>query len=313
MAVSNPLVSIIIPTYNRGHLIGQTLDSVVAQSYINWECIVVDDGSSDYTIELMEFYCERDSRIKFFDRPQERRKGANACRNFGFELSEGEYINWFDSDDLMMKENLIMKLAAFDIHTDFVISNTLNFDDSGNISRPYELNYHLEITPENFIGGNIGWITNDVLIRKEAVSLLFNEGLLSGQEYNFFSRLLYETTKGKYVKMDLAKRRIHQNSIQQTLKTKEIYLRNMEAFVNEWMLLQDIKYYATLNTKKRSINRLIRYSYYLSKKNKFTGFQKKTIKILVENKLYPQLFYYLLWTFTNLILGKGYFLLKRTN
>ena len=81
------LISIIIPTYNRSHLLGETLDSVLIQTYRNWECIVVDDGSTDYTPELMEFYIRKDSRFSFYRRPEEKAKGANACRNYGFEKS----------------------------------------------------------------------------------------------------------------------------------------------------------------------------------------------------------------------------------
>ena len=77
----NALVSIIIPTFNRAHLLGETLNSVINQTYSNWECIVVDDGSSDYTEQLMEFYIQKDPRIIFVRRPDNRPKGANACRN----------------------------------------------------------------------------------------------------------------------------------------------------------------------------------------------------------------------------------------
>ena len=60
-----PLVSIIIPAYNRAHLIGETLDSVLAQTYINWECIVIDDGSNDNTSELLAEYCKKDNRFQY--------------------------------------------------------------------------------------------------------------------------------------------------------------------------------------------------------------------------------------------------------
>lgn len=100
------LVSIIIPTFNRVDLIGDTLESVLSQTHFNWECIVVDDGSNDYTAELLEFYQERDERIKYYKRPQSRPKGANSCRNLGFELSKGEYIQWLDSDDLISKNKI---------------------------------------------------------------------------------------------------------------------------------------------------------------------------------------------------------------
>lgn len=101
-----PLISIIIPTYNRGNFLGETLDSVIAQTFQNWECIVVDDGSTDFTNELLEFYCERDPRITYHLRPKNRIKGANTCRNYGFELSKGEYIQFLDSDDLISTNKL---------------------------------------------------------------------------------------------------------------------------------------------------------------------------------------------------------------
>src|SRR5690606_15701007 len=99
VVMKKPLVSIIIPTYNRAHLSGETLDSVLAQTYTNWECMIVDDGCTDNTAELLKTYCEKDVRFQYHHRPQNRPKGANACRNYGFELSRGEYIQWLDSDD----------------------------------------------------------------------------------------------------------------------------------------------------------------------------------------------------------------------
>ena len=115
----------IIPTYNRSDLLGNTLDSVISQTYTNWECIVVNDSSIDYTSELMEFYCEKDKRIKFYHRPHSLTKGANSCRNYGFEVSKGEYIQWFDSDDLMHPEKLNLKLKnALFYESDIIIDKS---------------------------------------------------------------------------------------------------------------------------------------------------------------------------------------------
>ncbi len=80
-----PLVSIIIPTYNRAHLIGETLDSVLAQTYTNWECIVVDDGSTDATDELMAKYCAKDARIRYYHRPDLHLSGGNGARLMDLE------------------------------------------------------------------------------------------------------------------------------------------------------------------------------------------------------------------------------------
>ena len=63
------LISIIIPTFNRAHLIGETLDSVLAQTYPNWECIIVDDGSTDTTDEVVGEYVKKDSRFLYHHRP----------------------------------------------------------------------------------------------------------------------------------------------------------------------------------------------------------------------------------------------------
>src|SRR5688500_14327273 len=75
-----PLVSIIIPNFNRVHLIGETLDSLLRQSYSNWEAIVVDDRSTDTSLLVIEEYVKKDSRIRFFIRSREP-KGAPTCRN----------------------------------------------------------------------------------------------------------------------------------------------------------------------------------------------------------------------------------------
>src|SRR5690606_30981203 len=108
--MSGPLVSIIIPTFNRAHLIGETLDSVIAQTYQNWECIVVDDGSTDDTAKVMEAYTAKDSRIQYHHRPPEHKPGGNGARNYGFKMSRGEYVNWFDSDDIMLPDFLEFKV-----------------------------------------------------------------------------------------------------------------------------------------------------------------------------------------------------------
>jgi glycosyltransferase involved in cell wall biosynthesis len=101
-----PLVSIIIPTYNRAHLIGVTLHSVVSQTYLNWECIIVDDGSSDNTDEVVGEYVKKDSRFKYYHRPEEHLLGGNGARNYGFKMSKGEYVNWLDSDDLFSENKI---------------------------------------------------------------------------------------------------------------------------------------------------------------------------------------------------------------
>jgi glycosyltransferase involved in cell wall biosynthesis len=100
--MSSPLVSIIIPTFNRAHLIMETLDSLVAQTYINWECIVVDDGSTDDSEFVINEFVKKDNRFRYYNRPVEKVKGASSCRNFGLSIANGEYVVFLDSDDLLL-------------------------------------------------------------------------------------------------------------------------------------------------------------------------------------------------------------------
>ena len=108
--LNKPLVSIIIPTYNRASLIEETLNSIIDQTFQNWECLVIDDGSTDTTEEVMKKYVCADKRIHYYSKPVDLLRGGNAARNYGFKMSRGEYIHWFDSDDLMDKYNLDKKV-----------------------------------------------------------------------------------------------------------------------------------------------------------------------------------------------------------
>jgi glycosyltransferase involved in cell wall biosynthesis len=105
--MQQPLVSIIIPTYNRAKMIIKTLDSIFAQTYQNFEVIVVDDGSTDNTIQILNDYKPSVSRNDIVLKILEQENtGAPAARNNGLRNADGEYIVFFDSDDLMLPERI---------------------------------------------------------------------------------------------------------------------------------------------------------------------------------------------------------------
>jgi len=190
-----PLISIIIPTFNRSHLLGETLDSIIAQTYTNWECIVVDDGSTDYTQELMDFYIASNPRISYFKRPKNRLRGANACRNYGFELSKGDYINWFDDDDLMHPEKLERQLNSLENSDyNFTVCQTLVFDNKINnilgLRNPLIISDH---TFYDYLTMKIGWLTQAPLWKKVFLiqnNFKFDEELQAAQEWEFHCRIL---------------------------------------------------------------------------------------------------------------------------
>ena len=128
----NPIVSVIIPTYNRGYVIWETLDSVLNQTYSNWECIVVDDGGDDNTDELIEKYIAKNNRFKYVKRPVDLIKGVSSCRNYGVDISKGEFVIFLDSDDILASWALGNRLKYFRQYpnNDFLVFSTQFFDNN---------------------------------------------------------------------------------------------------------------------------------------------------------------------------------------
>ena len=128
-----PIISIIIPVFNRDTLLAMTIESIIEQTFTNWECILVDDQSTDDSFLVMKEFQAKDNRIQAYKRPLELKKGANACRNFGFTKSSGAYIKWFDSDDIMLPNHLETAFQTLvDNSLDFVVTDTLNFNHNSN-------------------------------------------------------------------------------------------------------------------------------------------------------------------------------------
>src|SRR5699024_11650042 len=105
-----PRLSIIIPCYNNGILLSEMLGCILHQTYDNWELIIVDDGSTDDTPEMVTAFAATDSRIRLIRRDREP-KGATTCRNIGFDHAQGEYLMFFDADDLISDTNFERRVA----------------------------------------------------------------------------------------------------------------------------------------------------------------------------------------------------------
>jgi len=239
--MSNPLVSIIIPTYNRAHLIGETLDSIVAQTYKNWECIIVDDGSTDDTEEIVKKYIKKDNRFQYHLRPEYHKPGGNGARNYGFKLSKGEFIQWFDSDDLMDEYKLALKVEKIICKkVDFVVSKSRYIDYKNNSFFNYKFKAN-EISFEKFAIDYVRWVTDDLLVRREVIkSINFNENLKAGQEYNFNCKMLLKTNKMFFIDEFLVYRRYSDNSIQRK-RDEDISLHQVKIFETSWINYQELK------------------------------------------------------------------------
>ncbi|MBI2269445.1 MAG: glycosyltransferase [Bacteroidetes bacterium] len=108
--MSGNLISVIIPAYNYAHFLPEAISSILQQTYANWECIIIDDGSTDETKVVAEKFTASDDRIKYY---YQANAGLSASRNKGVELAKGEWIQFLDADDLLHPEKFSKQLHVF--------------------------------------------------------------------------------------------------------------------------------------------------------------------------------------------------------
>lgn len=203
----NPLVSIIMPSYKVKDFIGKAIDSVLAQSFQNWEIIVVNDGSPDNLYEIVNSYVSSDSRIKLVNKPN---GGLSDARNYGLNLASGKYIHFFDPDDYLGGEfysNLINSAMAHD--SDVVISGyqvEYQYNDSAqyinDVMCPIEgtskFESDLSQNPIKFVC--YAW---NKLFKREFLqlnSLLYEVGLSRIEDAEFMSRVVKYRPKVSFIK-----------------------------------------------------------------------------------------------------------------
>lgn len=141
----NNLVSIITPSFNSSNFIEKTIESVIKQSYNNWELIIVDDCSTDDSCLIINKFVQIDPRIKLIK--LEENSGAAVARNIGIEAANGRFIAFLDSDDTWLPEKL-SEQVSFMLKNDYILTYTQyhQVDENGNLLKhlnfPSKVNYH---------------------------------------------------------------------------------------------------------------------------------------------------------------------------
>lgn len=305
-------VSIIIPAYNRAHLIGETLNSIMAQTYTNWECLIIDDGSTDNSEQVYEVYKNRDARFVFFKRPALKPKGANACRNIGLKEASGDYVVFFDSDDLMTENHLEVKVNAIQkFDCDYVITRTQYFNyKNDDINNYYNLD-KFPLTAFNYVSQKVNWLTLDVCVESSlARSILFNEDLQSGQEYNYFSKLVHNSINAEFLNEVVSLRRRHENSIRGKIDNKSKLI--FEAFQSKWLTYLDLKTIAGKDSKIFLIKKCL---FYVAKGRSisYPSQKFKFIKSIFKELNLRAFYFFPMWLCFSVSESKGYFFYRRLN
>lgn len=191
--ISSPLISIITPTFNRLEYLKETLASVQAQTFQNWEMLIVDDGSSDGTEEMVRQRMKNDPRLRFFKR-ESLKKGACVCRNEGLKKSSGEYVVFLDSDDLLAADCLERRLAAIKKNSDAdfcVFYSQVFLKKPGDTGALWNC-FNGEDDLDRFTAFDIVWGPLAVLWKRSALKKTgdWDERLPSYQDFEFHVRAL---------------------------------------------------------------------------------------------------------------------------
>ncbi len=190
-----PLFSILVPTYNQAQYLPEALDSLIRQSYENWEAIVVNDGSTDNTAEVMQQYAQKDPRIKTYHKAN---GGVSSALNEASKHARGEWLCWLSSDDLFLPDKLAVHVLSINsypdklfFHTNFFILDEQRLDIytppgyPDNSVPPQELQILSFFGPSNYINGISICIHRSVFDRIG----FFNEKLRNGQDFDMWLRI----------------------------------------------------------------------------------------------------------------------------
>ncbi|UCS91821.1 glycosyltransferase family 2 protein [Echinicola marina] len=237
-------ISIIIPTYNYGFVLSQTLESVLEQTHQNWECIIVDDGSTDNTEEIVNKYLSKEKRFLYH---KQQNSGVSAARNKGIKLASGDFLQFLDGDDLISPEKLSLQIRHFESNPDIDISYTNNFYFRDH--QPETLSYDSEMnnkewmyklqgrgieTVKAMLHHNISVISSPLLkasILKKEVQFPDSVALL--EDWIFWSRLGFANCSFHYLNHPKAytSNRLHPTSVSKKnlvkMKEGDILIRSL--------------------------------------------------------------------------------------
>ncbi len=183
-----PIISVVVPAYNSQRTILETINSVLEQSFTDFELIVINDGSTDGTLELLSNI--KDARFKVYSYPN---GGLPVARNRGIVRATGEFVSFIDADDLWTPDKLELQLQALQQNPQAGVaySWTICMGNNGNsfhpgVSESFQGNVYPKLLVGNFIGSG-----SNVLLRREAIESVgyFDESLKSCEDWDYWLRL----------------------------------------------------------------------------------------------------------------------------
>ncbi|GAA4976023.1 glycosyltransferase family 2 protein [Algibacter aquimarinus] len=214
-----PKVSIIMATYNRAQYILESIKSIQNQTFDDWECIIVDDGSTDKTEDILKPVLKADGRFKYFKRKEKYQKGLPGSRNYGLDLAKGDYIIFFDDDDIAHPQNLeicVQELSSRDISFCRYIRKTFtgDFDYNFDFSKAYSY-FFIDKSDINKILKNELQFNSCAVMWTNACykTHRYTEHLKYAEEWEVYGRILTSVGKGISINKALYFGRKHEVSV----------------------------------------------------------------------------------------------------
>lgn len=244
------MVSVIIPTYNNAIYIQECIQSVTTQSYTDWECLIIDDGSTDETAVLVKEMTATDTRIKYI---HQENSGVSAARNKGIGEASGEYLLFLDGDDTLNPLALEKMTAILENNSDalLVYSDAAIFGISQNYSH-----LHDTFTLSDLLKQNQMFITN--LIRRKDIGdkIRFDSNISSAYEdWEFWIQLVAAYPEKKKIKIDYCVFNYRKHGNSNMLKLKYESEKRKKAFDYVYMKHKNLydnlftDYITTMNRK----------------------------------------------------------------
>jgi len=235
----NPKVSVIIPAYNNAKFLPETIESVLKQTFADWEIIIVDDGSTDNTQEVVAMYLQNHpGKIKYF---RQENGGTAQARNRAIKESKGEYLGLLDADDLWLPEKLAVQVPIMEANPELALisSETYAIDAQSNRIGHWKVAKMPNTFECLFEANHIYNLT--ALARKSCVEKIggYDETLLVSQDYDLWLRLT-KRFPFKVLYVPLAQYRVHPNNIS---KNTKIRLKNHFYILNKKEISGDLGFW----------------------------------------------------------------------
>ncbi len=272
-----PILSIIIPTYNAEKFISQAIQSILDQTYNNFELIIINDASTDNTKSIIETF--DDSRIKYFE--NEKNEGIVFSRNKGLKLARGEYIGMLDADDIVYPEKFKLQIDFLEKNKDFgMVGSWARFiDENGKyLTGSWKLKASPKMIPSIMLFKNY-FLQSAVLYRRECIgSFSFKEGFEIGEDYLIWYEIL-KKWKAWNLQQYLLDYRVHEKSITQNNiefkreKEKEVFK----------IILSNLK--IKPSDEESELHILIREGNAIRDTKTLLSIEKWLLKIIAQNRL----------------------------